>query len=328
MSEPMVFSASKDATVKAPKPPDKFDDDVRQCKVSFARMVMGSRKPLPAHEKVDLIASNLANHGESMVNQPPTGKDTVDPVTKEGDANGLSFNHQIPIFLATKKSTHDDWMIVEKRKNIRKGISQGANFQGGKKGNVSNPFSVLPRADKDDLNASRAVFSYGVNPTKKPVTRRKWVRKRTRSNGVKIHDQTHDQVQKDVQSKITAQSSSIYSKVSSKNVDATHTDKGGTISTISTSQPTLHEPENSEMAPMKEKESQAPKPSFKSMMNIEWVSRSKFRFLDDGDEVGLKSPRLISSKPSSEVNGTRSVHYSAFLVVSSSNKGDIKQDPP
>ncbi|KAK7282258.1 hypothetical protein RIF29_10902 [Crotalaria pallida] len=312
MDDPMVFSASKDTSAVPPKPPDKSDDGVRQCKASFASKVMGSKTPLPAREKVDLIAciSLLCSHcgyyghlarncpranlGTTTVNQPPTEGETVDSAIREGAANGLSSNQQIPIFTATEKSTHGDWMLVERRKNIRKGTNQGANFQGGKKGNVSNPFTALSREDKGDLNASRAVFSSGVSPTKEPIPKRKWVRKRMRSNGVKIHEQSQDQTQKGTLSKNIVHSSTNQPKATFGGVEAMHTEKGGTMTTTTTSQHTLHDPMNGEKAQMKGKESQAPKPSFKSAMNIEWVSGNKFRFLDDDEYVGLKSPHLLA----------------------------------
>ncbi|KAK7287113.1 hypothetical protein RIF29_00165 [Crotalaria pallida] len=282
--EPMVFSTFKEPSVVPPKPPDKEGGD----------------------------ALGKPSSSESV---------TVDPGSKEKDANGSSLNHKIPIFEASVKSTHGEWMIVDRRRNFRKGVTVGANnqvSQVGKKGVISNPFSLLSLEDNGNLNNSRATFSTGVSPTKEPVSRRKWVRKRARNSEVKIHEQD--------QNASKVQDSTIQPVSQKANVASSD----GPVSTINPSQPSLHGMDKSDKNVMHVQKKQPPKPtkpSFKFAMNIEWVSGNKFCFLDDEGEVDSSLHPLNSSNPPSNGQYQGSGHASSS--VEPIFKGmDIIKEPP
>ncbi|KAK7269713.1 hypothetical protein RIF29_22447 [Crotalaria pallida] len=241
MEEEMVFSASKQDDWLPPKPPDDGGGGGNRWKVSFAEKVLGQNATCIRRKKVDLIAEKLFR---------------------------IEYLDDQKMFVAAgADSTHGDWMVVEKKKSNRRTHMQGALKQDPKKASSSNPFSHLPLHVSGDLEKSRAVFSSGVSPKKDPPVRRKWVRKRTRNNDVKVHKQS------------SSQKTPVTNPIA--DVDPPLTDDMQNIQVVSIDEGTSGQ-DYVTKASILEK-SATSKPTFKSAMNIEWVSGNKFRFLDEDE---------------------------------------------
>ncbi|KAK7257501.1 hypothetical protein RIF29_31523 [Crotalaria pallida] len=196
--------------------------------------------------------------------------------------------------------THGDLMVVDRKRTKKKTPNQMAKNQDlSKAGNV-NPFEILANMESahDEINTVKNVSIKGGSPTKGAAPKRKWVKKRSRHNEVKIHSQTspvqptplaHDNLNPNGPN-YTNKAQIVVEEPLAKSKELL------TLPTISASSLSLHN--TAGISKNTSCPSSTLQPTFKSAMNIEWVTGNRFRFRDDEyDECAIMAPSPRSEIP-------------------------------
>ncbi|KAK7290865.1 hypothetical protein RIF29_05603 [Crotalaria pallida] len=301
----MVFSSLKQPEVVPPKPPDDG----------------GGGGSQPRHS----TGVSPVTESAVVVTEPSKEDDTL-RTNHEYGVNELNKN------LQHDSITHGDWMVVD-RKKFKKKSPSGAKDQEIIKGDIENRFGILANSESSHVQeqSMKNVTNKSGSHSKGATPKIKWVRKRSRNNEVKIHNQGSPSQPTIDTLASNGPNNSIKAQIARKEPHSkgkatvgfsSATTKPSSSSVLSTSLNTTSSPSSS-------------KPNFKSAMNIEWVAGNRFCFTDDDEDEDsvLKPPNAhlpprLQEAATAIASGSDSMRETKFLdSVTSVAPKDIK-DPP